>query len=270
MRWCRWNVSTTCSPSPWRSRRVSTKTHVSCGPTALWTSAAATAESTPPDSAQMTRSPPTCAWMAPTCCSMIDVIVHVGRHPARWCRNWRSTCCPYGVCDTSGWYCTPHMRRLGDSRAATGASAEVAVATKPSGTRAMPSKCDIHTVCSLGWSASKPGTGPPSPADAEPVDLGIERGRALDVDRLGPARQDQRPRPPGPHLCGGDRVGHDLGVDVGLAHPPGYQLRVLRPEVDHEARVELVGGGGRGGGRSLGDGHESTTSSASCRSFTVS
>ena len=43
------NVSTTCSASPLRSRPWSTKTHVSWSPTALCTSSAATAQSTPPE-----------------------------------------------------------------------------------------------------------------------------------------------------------------------------------------------------------------------------
>ena len=86
---------------------VSTNTHVSCGPTALCTSAAATAESTPPDSPQITRSSPTCARIASTDDSMIDVIVHVGRHPQTSYRNRSSTSWPCGVCTTSGWNCTP-------------------------------------------------------------------------------------------------------------------------------------------------------------------
>ena len=81
MPWWRWNVSTTWSPSPWRISPVSTKTHVSCGPTALCTSAAATAESTPPDSAQITRPVPTCALIAATCSSMTEPIVQVGGQP---------------------------------------------------------------------------------------------------------------------------------------------------------------------------------------------
>ncbi len=58
---------------------MSTKTQVSWSPIALWTSAAATAESTPPDSPQITAPSPTWAWMASTACSMIDTRVHVGR-----------------------------------------------------------------------------------------------------------------------------------------------------------------------------------------------
>jgi hypothetical protein len=61
---------------------VSTNTHVSWSPTALWTSAAATAESTPPDRPQMTPSVPTWARMASTAASMTELIVHVGRQPA--------------------------------------------------------------------------------------------------------------------------------------------------------------------------------------------
>ena len=55
------NVSVTSSLSPRRIRPVSTYTHVSRWPIARWTSAAATAESTPPDSAQIARPSPTCA-----------------------------------------------------------------------------------------------------------------------------------------------------------------------------------------------------------------
>jgi hypothetical protein len=77
------------------------------------------------------------------------------------------TCWPNGVCDTSGWYWTPQIRRAGDSSAATGAPADVAVATKSSGTRAMPSKWLIHTVCSAGWSASRPLA--PSPVTVSAV-----------------------------------------------------------------------------------------------------
>ncbi len=54
------------------------------------------------------------------------------------------------------------------------------------------------------------------------------------VDRRRPARQDDAG---GTHLAElGDRdvVRDDLGVDVTLADPPRDQLRVLRPEVDHQ------------------------------------
>ena len=63
---------------------------------------------------------------------------------------------PWGVCDTSGWYCTPQMRRSGDSSAATGASAVKAVAVNPGGAWVMASKWLIHTVWSVGCWASRP------------------------------------------------------------------------------------------------------------------
>ena len=62
----------------------------------------------------------------------------------------------------------------------------------------------------------------------------VEPRRALDVHRLGPARQDDRRRRACCDLLGGDRVRDDLGVHVRLAHAPGDQLRVLRAEVDDE------------------------------------
>ena len=81
MPWWRRKVSTTCSPSPLRIRPVSTNTQVSWGPIALCTSAAATAESTPPDRAQMTRPSPTWARMASTGASMTEAMVHAGGQP---------------------------------------------------------------------------------------------------------------------------------------------------------------------------------------------
>ena len=50
----------------------------------------------------------------------------------------------------------------------------------------------------------------------------------------------------GQHLGGGHRGRDDLGVDLALAHPPGDELRVLRPEVHHEDRAG-AGGSPRSG-----------------------
>ena len=75
---CPSNVSTTCAASSLRSSPWSTKTQVSWSPTALWTSSAATAESTPPESAQSTRSSPTCARIRSTCSSITAAGVQVG------------------------------------------------------------------------------------------------------------------------------------------------------------------------------------------------
>ncbi len=71
-----------CSTSPSRSRPWSTCTQVSWSPTARCTSAAATAESTPPDRAQMTRASPTCARIAATWSAMTLPGVQSGASPA--------------------------------------------------------------------------------------------------------------------------------------------------------------------------------------------
>ena len=58
---CRGTARRPSRASPSRSRPWSTNTQVSCSPIASWISTAATAESTPPDSPQITRPLPTCA-----------------------------------------------------------------------------------------------------------------------------------------------------------------------------------------------------------------
>ncbi len=66
------------------------------------TIAAATAESTPPDSPQIAPPSPTCARIRSTCSSMMLPMVQAGRQPAS-SRNRRSTAIPCSVCITSGW-----------------------------------------------------------------------------------------------------------------------------------------------------------------------
>ena len=84
----------TCSPSSWRIIPWSTNTHVSWSPTALCTSSAATEESTPPESPQMTLPSPTCLRIASTCSSMMFAADHVRDAPAMSSRNVVSTCWP--------------------------------------------------------------------------------------------------------------------------------------------------------------------------------
>jgi hypothetical protein len=81
----------------------------------------------------------------------------------------------------------------------------------------------------------------PEGGDAQRVDLGIEAGGVLDVDRLGAAGQDQGGGAAGLELGGGDRVGDDLAVDVGLTDPAGDELCVLSAEVDDQDRVSALG-----------------------------
>ena len=100
------------------------------------TSAAATAESTPPDSAQSARRSPTCARIRSTCSSTTLAIVQVGSSPAMSNRKCSSTVWPCAVCRTSGWNCTPASLRSTSSNAATGAPVDVAVTVNPGGASA--------------------------------------------------------------------------------------------------------------------------------------
>ena len=75
-------ASTTCSASFIRIRPWSTKTQVSFSPTALWTSSAATEESTPPERPQITRPSPTWAWIFSTCSAITDCGDHCCSQPA--------------------------------------------------------------------------------------------------------------------------------------------------------------------------------------------
>ena len=94
---------------------------VSWSPTARWTSAAATAESTPPDRAQMTRpsEPGPRAWastrsrMSATVDSMKFAGVHVGATPAMPTTKLRRMSRPRGVWTTSGWNWMPYRLRDG-------------------------------------------------------------------------------------------------------------------------------------------------------------
>ena len=237
---------------------------------ARWTSAAATAESTPPDSPQMARPSPTCSRIAVTCSSTMFSMVQDGRQPAS-SRKRPRTRAPCSVCRTSGWNCTPNRRSLVFSTAATGVASVRAVTAKPGGAAVQVSPCDIQTRWLFGVPASR---APPvfcqrrravfgragaldraaeaghhqleSVADAEDRHPGVEQARrggrrAVGVDRRGAAGQDDRLRPLGQHLRHRHGGGDDLGVHVALAHPAGDQLRVLRAEVDDEDGVKATG-----------------------------
>ncbi|CAB4834767.1 unannotated protein [freshwater metagenome] len=75
---------------------------------------------------------------------------------------------------------------------------------------------------------------------AEVVHRAVDRWSTLGVHRLGAAREDDRRGLLGHDLVDGDRVRHDLAVDVGLAHSTSDELRVLRAEVDDEHGVNAL------------------------------
>src|SRR3989304_299990 len=129
---------------------------VSRSPTARWTSAAATAESTPPESAQMTLpSDPTsraCAStrsrISATGDSMKVAGVHVARAPAIPTTKLRRTSRPRGVWATWGWNWIPYRFRASSTRPAKGVEPEWAVEWNPSGRRVIESPWLIQTGCS--------------------------------------------------------------------------------------------------------------------------
>ena len=66
---------------------------------------------------------------------------------------------------------------------------------------------------------------------------GVGLGRAVVVDRVRAAGQDDRPRAAALELLERRVVGQQLGVDVQLAHAAGDQLGELAAEVQHDDRV---------------------------------
>ena len=184
------------------------------------------------------------------------------------------TRCPNSECLTSGCHCSPNILRSLFSNAATGVEALLASTSNPAGAFDTESPWLIQVVWSSGWPARSV---PPSDdrdrgravlaqagvrdlaaellrhhlesvADAEHghaelEDAGIERRRPRLVHaRRTTAEHDARGALRG-DLGRGDRVRHDLAVDVGLAHAAGDQLRVLRTEVDDQDGVFAAAGG---------------------------
>ena len=76
---------------------------VSWSPIASWISTEATAESTPPDSPEMTRAFPTCARILATSAERKCAMVQSPFSPAMRCTKLASSLAPSGVCTTSGW-----------------------------------------------------------------------------------------------------------------------------------------------------------------------
>ena len=116
-------VLTTRSGSSARSSPLSTKMQVSWSPTAACTSAAATAESTPPESAQITWPLPTCSRVVRIDSSTKLAAVQSPEQPATSKRKLRSSWLPCGVCTTSGWNWMPRQPASFDI-AAIGESSE--------------------------------------------------------------------------------------------------------------------------------------------------
>ena len=171
------NAAGTSAASSLRSRPLSTKTQVSCSPTARETNAATTLESTPPERPSSTPSSPTCSRMRATARSMMLATVQSPAQPAMSRTNRRSSSPPRSVCMTSGWNCTPKKRRSACVMAAIGALALAAAISKPGGSAVTLSPWLIHTSRVL----PKPLNSAPSPrtcSSAWPNSLCAERSTA--------------------------------------------------------------------------------------------
>ena len=238
------------------------------------TSAAATAESTPPESPQMACRSPIWSRIRSICSSTMLTIVQVGRQPAMSWRKWVRTAWPCSVCMTSGCHCTPAKPRSTCSKAATGewlgrrehreaggrGDDRVAVAHPHPVLRGdvgqqRPRLGDLDGGAAVLRPARAAYLSPEAlrhrleaVAHAEHRHPGVEERvvdprRARLVDRRRTAGEDDRLRALREHLRDRHRGRHDLGVDPGLADPAGDELGVLRPEVDDEDQVVICGHG---------------------------
>jgi hypothetical protein len=95
--------------------------------------AAATDESTPPESPQTTCDAPTCVRTFDSSLSMKAPGVHSATAWQTSNRKFEISSPPRGVCDTSGWNCTPWIGRLVCRIAAIGTEVLHAVTTYPGG-----------------------------------------------------------------------------------------------------------------------------------------
>ena len=237
MPWWRRNVSTTCSPSFWRISPVSTNTQVSWAPTARWTSAAATAESTPPTARTPgARRPPVpgrsrpgfddrarCPGRRGTHRVVEEVLQHLlavgGVHHLGMELHPEAAAVdvlqgghgdigggggdgePLGGHRDGVEVAHPHLlvRGLGraEEEARTGHVQIGAPVLAPPGVGHLAAQLEGHQLGAIADAQD---------GDAEVEDRRVEPGGALDVDRLGPTAQDQARRGALGDLGRGDRV----------------------------------------------------------------
>ena len=202
--------------------------------------------------------------------------------PAMLCTKLRSSLAPSGVCTTSGWNMMPYiLRRRHRRRWRRARLPSVPNTSKPSGSEITRSPWLIQTwwrwpvahrpsnsgqslldldegaaelavVGALGLAAELHAHRHLAVADAEHRHAGLEhdlrRARAADLGGRGRAAgQDHRLRLDALEGLLGLLERHDLGIDAGLAHPPGDQLGDLAAEIDDEDGVGMSGAfhGGR-------------------------
>mmetsp|Transcript_43197 Transcript_43197/g.123110 ORF Transcript_43197/g.123110 Transcript_43197/m.123110 type:complete len:211 (-) Transcript_43197:329-961(-) len=153
-----------------RSRPVSTRKGRKRLPMALCTRAAATLESTPPLTAPTTWPSPSLPSMLSTCSLAKSCMFQLPLQPqslsTKFCTSWP----PQGVCVTSGWNCTPHIRRSRLSTAANSQLGVCAICSKPAGSCVTLSPWLIQTLTASPSTPSKSREGPRArfPSEAPP------------------------------------------------------------------------------------------------------
>ena len=191
------------------------------------TSAAATAESTPPDSPQIARPSPTCSRISSTCSSTMFSMVQDGRHPASSRKRARMRV-PCSVCMTSGWNWTPNMRRAASSTAATGVASVRAVTVKPGGGRR--AGVPVRHPHPLAGRASRPAASPRRGAEGVWGEV---------PPRIGGVWGGSSPRQHSRAVLGG------AGPLDRAAEPGHHQLEAVADAQDRHAGVEEPGRRGR-------------------------
>ncbi len=267
LKWSR-KAEMTCSPSFLRIRPWSTNTHVSWSPIARCTSSAATDESTPPESPQMTLPRPDLGADrgdlllddrrgAPAALAAADVL-----------QERRQDLLPVGRVDDLGVELDavdPPLDvlerrdgRLGRRRQRRVARRRlvhrVAVrhparllrrraGQQPAGLAdGQPRAAELADLGALDAPAERQHDRLHAVADAQHRDpeleqLRVQPRRARRVHGRRAAREDQALRPALAHLVDAHVVRQQLGEHPELAHPPGDQLRVLAAVVEHDDLV---------------------------------
>ena len=232
------------------------------------TIAAATAESTPPDSAQIARPSPICARIDSTCSSTMLSIVQVCRQPGDVVQEvLEHLLAVLGVQhlgvplhpgqaapdvlerrDRRAGRRGQHGEPLGSGRHRVAVRHPDRVLDREVGQqRARRPDRDRRAAVlphpRVRHLAAEPlrhqleAVAHPEHRHAGREHASIDARRAVGVDRRRATGQHDRLRLARQHVRHRHGVRHDLGVDPRLPHPPRDQLRVLGPEVDDENQV---------------------------------
>ena len=265
----------TCCASSLRSRPLSTNTQVSRSPIARWTRSAATAESTPPERAQITRPfGPTCSRIRSVASSTKERAFQSRRQPqtsrkfdedlrallgvddlgveldavetaradprsrrSRWSRWRRPPGSPAGALRMSSPWLIQTRLRGGSPRKSVPPGFGEKTAWPYSRWPGALHLAAEHVAHELHAVADARAPARPSCEDPR-----VAARRAPLVDAVGAAGEHDAPRAARGQGTSALRArGQDLGVDLQLAQPARDELGVLRAEVEDEDGLSLHG-----------------------------